>query len=187
MVNLMCPALRRSAFILLCVVFPSHFSPAQTVLLGQLEKRTQERRTRLRESRSLSLHWRWFHPILSPIPLSILSTGRISWRWTCTTKKFEAGSLNYLGRYYASQGQYYNAADYFLKCLNITGHSAEGELRTVTYYDLGKCIFAMRRLPDPMNCTTSKDSITRKHRSISSNEGVGNKKESKDAGGEGIH
>src|SRR5258706_6083035 len=140
-------ALRRFAFIPICLIFLSHFSGAQTVLLDSLKRELKKDGTAtVKAELYLLIGWEFIH--LKPDSAKYYIERAHQLALELHNKKYEAGSLNYLGRYYSSQGQYYNAADYYLKCLNITGHSAEGELRTVTYYDLGEMYFAMRRLSE---------------------------------------
>src|SRR5258708_4901291 len=138
-------ALRRFAFIPICLIFLSHFSGAQTVLLDSLKRElNKDGPDTVKADLYLSIGWKFIN--LKPDSAKYFIDRAYQLALDLHNKKYEAGSLNYLGRYYSSQGQYYNAADYFLKCLNITGYFAEGELRTVTYYDLGEMYSAMRRL-----------------------------------------
>ena len=141
----MYPALMRFAYTLLCLIFLGHFAGAQTFLLDSLKRELKKGRPdSVKADLYLSIGGEFIN--LKPDSAKYFIDRAHQLALDLHNKKYEAGSLNYLGRYYSSQGQYYNAADYFLKCLNITGYFAERELRTVTYYDLGEMYSAMRRL-----------------------------------------
>ena len=127
------------------MIFLGHFSGAQTVLLDSLKRELKKGGPdSVKADLYLSIGGEFIN--LKPDSAKYFIDRAHQLALDLHNKKYEAGSLNYLGRYYSSQGQYYNAADYFLKCLNITGYVAEGELRTVTYYDFGEMYSAMRRL-----------------------------------------
>src|SRR5258708_9116895 len=99
MVNLMCPALRRSAFSLLCVVCPSHFSPAQTVLLDSLKRELKKNGPdSVKADLYLSIGGGFIN--FKPDSAKYFIDRAHQLALDLHNKKFEAGSLNYLGRYY---------------------------------------------------------------------------------------
>lgn len=57
-------------------------------------------------------------------------------------KRGEAIALNYIGRHYTAQHQYYVAMDFFLKSLKVTDYQDQ-RLLAITYFDLGKLYSSM--------------------------------------------